>query len=72
MIYKIIPTALRLWLGFLFLFLLLGYSAVPSIVFGAVAGFTGGMIAAWWKTPGGEPTLTEIPESLRRIGRQIQ
>lgn len=72
MIDKIIPTALRLWLGFLFLFLLLGYSAVPSVVFSAIAGFAGGMIAAWWITPGGEPTLTELPESIRQIGRRIK
>lgn len=65
---KIIPPALKIWLVFLFIFLLLGYGVVPSILLGAVAGFAGGTINAWWMTPGGEPTTTlELPASLRQL-----
>ncbi|WP_017298072.1 hypothetical protein [Nodosilinea nodulosa] len=65
---KIIPPAFKIWLVFLFLFLLLGYGVVPSILLGAVAGFAGGTIQAWWMTPGGEPTTTlELPASLRQL-----
>lgn len=65
---KIIPPAFKIWLAFLFLFLLLGYGVVPSILLGAVAGFAGGTIQAWWITPGGEPTTTlELPASLRQL-----
>ncbi|MGB3310007.1 MAG: hypothetical protein WBG32_22790 [Nodosilinea sp.] len=65
---KIIPPALKIWLVFLFLFLLLGYEVVPSILLGAIAGLAGGTIQAWWITPGGEPTTTlELPASLRRL-----
>ncbi|WP_035990683.1 hypothetical protein [Leptolyngbya sp. KIOST-1] len=65
---KIIPTAFKIWLAFLFLFLLLGYEVVPSILLGAVAGFAGGTIHAWWITPGGEPTTAlELPASLRQL-----
>ena len=69
---KIIPTALRIWLAFLLVLLLLGYSILTSIVFGAIGGFAGGMISAWWKTPGGEPTSAAIPEPIRRFGQQIK
>jgi pilus assembly protein TadC len=69
---KIIPTALRIWLGFLFLFLLLGFPIVSSILFGAIAGFSGGMISAWWKTLGGEPVPSALPEPIRRIGQQLR
>ena len=53
MVDKIVPTALKIWLAFIFIFLLLGYEIIPSIAFGAVAGFAGGTIQAWWTTPGG-------------------
>ncbi|HEY9764362.1 MAG TPA: hypothetical protein V6D07_17680 [Trichocoleus sp.] len=69
---KIIPAALRIWLAFLLLFLLLGYSIVSSIVFGAIAGFAGGMISAWWNAKGGEPTAPVLPEPIRRIGRTLR
>jgi hypothetical protein len=69
---KIIPVALKIWLLFLFLFLLLGYGVPSSIIFGAIAGFAGGMIQAWWTTPGGEPTETALPEPIRQFGRQIK
>jgi len=69
---KIIPVALRVWLGFLFLFLLIGYSPVASVVFGAVGGFAAGMVSAWWTTPGGVPATTDMPEPLRRLGSQIK
>jgi hypothetical protein len=65
---KIVPPAFKLWLLFLGLFLLLGYGVVPSILFGALAGFAGGTIHAWWSTPGGEPSSPlELPASLRRL-----
>jgi hypothetical protein len=65
---KIVPPAFKLWLAFLFIFLLLGYDVVPSILLGAVAGFAGGTMIAWWATPGGEPTSTlELPASLRQL-----
>ncbi len=68
MVDKIVPPAFKLWLLFLGLFLLLGYEVVPSILFGALAGFAGGTIVAWWSTPGGEPSSTlELPASLRRL-----
>ena len=72
MVDKIVPTALKIWLAFIFLFLLLGYEITPSIAFGAVASFAGGTIRAWWTTPGGVPTPTELPEPIRRFGQQIQ
>ena len=52
----IVPTALRIWLLFLLLFALLGYSVTASILFGAMGGFAGGLISAWWRAPGGEPS----------------
>jgi hypothetical protein len=65
---KIVPPALKLWLAFLFLFLVLGYGVVPSIVLGAIAGFAGGTMVAWWATPGGEPTSAlELPAPLRQL-----
>ncbi len=51
----IVPAALRIWLVFLLLFALLGYSVTASILFGAMGGFAGGLISAWWDAPGGEP-----------------
>ena len=65
---KIIPPAFKIWLTFLFLFLLLGYGIVPSILLGALAGLAGGTLRAWWITPGGEPTTTlELPAGLRQL-----
>ncbi|MBD0337309.1 MAG: hypothetical protein ICV62_17625 [Cyanobacteria bacterium Co-bin13] len=72
MIDKIVPTALRLWLTFLLLLLLLGYSILSSILFGAIAGLAGGIVSAWWRTLGGEPTAPVLPEPIRRFGRQIR
>ncbi|MBE9139285.1 hypothetical protein IQ254_19130 [Nodosilinea sp. LEGE 07088] len=71
MVDKIIPPALKIWLVFLFVFLLLDYGVVSSILLGAIAGFAGGTINAWWITLGGEPTTTlEIPASLRQFSRK--
>ncbi|MGF1566510.1 MAG: hypothetical protein ACFCVD_00270 [Nodosilinea sp.] len=72
MVDKIIPTALRIWLVSLFTFLLLGYGVLPSIFFGAVAGLAAGVMSAWWKTPGGEPKVLELPEPIRQFSRQIR
>lgn len=55
----IVPAALRLWLVFLLIFALLGYSVTVSILFGAMGGFAGGVVAAWWYAPGGEPKPTD-------------
>ena len=52
----IVPAALRIWLVFLLLFALLGYSVTVSILFGAMGGFAGGVVSAWWHSPGGEPS----------------
>ena len=51
----IVPSALRIWLVFLLIFALLGYSVTASILLGAMGGFAGGVVAAWWHAPGGEP-----------------
>ncbi|MBD2258764.1 hypothetical protein [Pseudanabaena sp. FACHB-2040] len=72
MIDKIVPTALRLWLTFLLLLVLLGYSVLSSILFGAIAGLAGGIVNAWWTTLGGEPVEIVLPEPIRRFGRQIR
>jgi hypothetical protein len=69
---RIVPPALKIWLVFLFVFLLLGYDIIPSILFGAVAGFAGGTVATWWTTPGGEPKEVELPEPIRRFSRQLR
>lgn len=72
---KIFPVALKLWLGFLVAFLLLGYAIAPSIIFGAIAGFAGGTVAAWWQTPGGEPQPAEAnssPNPLKKFGLQLK
>ncbi|MDA0672394.1 MAG: hypothetical protein O3C67_01630 [Cyanobacteria bacterium] len=72
---KIVPVALRLWLLFLFVFLLLGYEVISCVVFGAIAGFAGGTVHAWWTTPGGEPQPTEAPavaNPLRKWGERIK
>lgn len=51
----IVPAALRIWLVFLLIFVLLGYSVTTSILFGVVGGFAGGLVSAWWDAFGGEP-----------------
>ncbi|MBE9067300.1 hypothetical protein IQ260_11605 [Leptolyngbya cf. ectocarpi LEGE 11479] len=51
----IVPVALRIWLVFLLIFVLLGYSVTTSILFGAIGGFAGGLVSAWWNALGGEP-----------------
>lgn len=63
----IVPSALRIWLLFLLLFALLGYSVTASILFGAMGGFAGGLVSAWWHAPGGEPALrkNDRPNSRR-------
>lgn len=72
MINRIIPPALKLWLLFLFLYLLLGYGVISSIFFGVVAGLAGGTLIAWWITPGGEPQKLDLPDPLRQLGRQLR
>ncbi|MFM7470721.1 MAG: hypothetical protein ACKO5P_04340 [Nodosilinea sp.] len=72
MINRIIPSALKLWLVFLFVYLALGYSIIASIFFGVVAGLAGGTLMAWWITPGGEPQKPDVPQPLRQLGRQLR
>ncbi|MEL7143071.1 MAG: hypothetical protein AAGM27_09330 [Cyanobacteria bacterium J06554_3] len=61
----IIPAALRLWLFFLVIFVVLDYSATFSIVFGAIAGLSGGIVSAWWQIKGGSPS--EGPKGLKPV-----
>lgn len=68
---KIVPVALRLWLLFLFALLLVGYAIVPSILFGAVGGFAGGMVSAWWRTDGGEPKPNLEPSPVQKLGSKF-
>ncbi len=60
----IVPAALRIWLVFLLVFALLGYSVTTSILFGAVGGFAGGLVSAWWQAPGGEPAAKNEDKSV--------
>ncbi|MEM1278412.1 MAG: hypothetical protein AAF827_03395 [Cyanobacteria bacterium P01_D01_bin.6] len=70
---KIFPVALKLWLVFLAAFLLLGYEIAPSILFGAIAGFAGGTVSAWWHTPGGEPAPPNPePNALDKLGERLK
>lgn len=72
MIDKIIPAALRLWLLFLFSFLFLGYSVIPSVVFGGIGGLASGIISAWWQTKGGIPQPTTAPPALKKISGKLR
>ncbi|MEO0541992.1 MAG: hypothetical protein AAFZ80_14175 [Cyanobacteria bacterium P01_A01_bin.105] len=70
---KIFPVALKLWLVFLLAFLLLGYEIAPSILLGAIAGFAGGTVSAWWQTPGGEPAPpSPEPNALNKLGERLK
>lgn len=51
----IIPAALRIWLLFLVIFVLLDYPVPFSILFGAIGGISGGLVTAWWQIKGGTP-----------------
>ncbi len=65
----IIPAALRLWLVFLLVFVFLKYPVPFSILFGAIAGFAGGLVTAWAQVKGGAPpTPKDRPptDKLRR------
>lgn len=63
----IVPSALRIWLVFLLVFILLGYPVTVSILFGAVGGFAGGVVAAWWNALGGEPLSKDDPKKTPRF-----
>lgn len=77
---RIIPVALRLWLLFLLILWLLGYGVALSIVFGAIGGFAGGTVTAWWQTPGGLPqerqssakTTVAMPPALGKLGEKLR
>ena len=66
----IIPAALRLWLFFLVIFVVLDYSATFSIVFGASAGLSGGIVSAWWQIIGVSPS--EEPKGLKPVDKLKQ
>jgi hypothetical protein len=53
----IIPATLRIWLVFLFVFVLLRYPVPFSIVFGGIGGLAGGVASAWWQIKGGKPIV---------------
>ncbi|AKG22605.1 hypothetical protein [Calothrix sp. 336/3] len=61
-----IDAGLKYWLFFLLGFVVLGYRAPMSILLGAIAGFGGGWIIAWWQSK--EDTRTqvevEVPDTL--------
>lgn len=69
---KIVPVALRLWLVFLLIFVALGYPVTHGIFFGAIAGLAGGMVKAWWNTPGGVPQARQTPAALKKIGGRLR
>jgi hypothetical protein len=69
---KIVPPALKIWLIFLFVFLVLGYGIIPSILFGFVAGLAGGTVTTWWQTPGGEPKDVPLPAPIRQFSQQLR
>ena len=54
--------ALRLWLFFLISLVLLRYPVVFSIIIGAIGGFSGGWIFAWWKSKEGPIASKEEEE----------
>jgi len=65
----IIPAAIRTWLVFLLVFILLDYSTGVSMLFGAIGGIAGGVVTAWWQIKGGAPAgPTDHPptDKLRR------
>lgn len=68
---KIVPAALRFWLVFLLLLVFLGYSVPTSILFGAIGGFAGGMVSAWWKTKGGVPKAPDIQKRVDQVKQTI-
>ncbi|NEQ33185.1 MAG: hypothetical protein F6K04_19670 [Leptolyngbya sp. SIO4C5] len=71
MVDKAIPAGLKIWLAFLLALLVVGYDVIPSILFGAVGGVAGGILSAWWQTPGGVPAPgSENP--LRRVQRRLK
>ena len=79
MVDKAVPAGLKIWLGFILVFVVLGYPVVPSIVFGLVGAVAGGMISAWWQTLGGIPQprspeaeANRSPSRLRMLRRQLR
>lgn len=69
---KIVPAALRLWLVFLLALFLVGYSVPTSILYGAIGGFAGGLVSAWWQTKGGVPQAPPIKERVSQMRERIQ
>ncbi|TAE57987.1 MAG: hypothetical protein EAZ76_08670 [Nostocales cyanobacterium] len=57
-----IDAALKYWLAFMVGFVLLGYSAPISILFGGMAAIGGGWIIAWWRSK--EETKTQLPKDI--------
>lgn len=52
---RIIPTTILIWLIFLLVFILLGYSTSASMLFGAIGGVAGGVVIGWGQIKGGAP-----------------
>lgn len=52
---KGISFGVRMWIFFMVMFGVLGYSTAVSIFFGVVGGVAAGLIYAWWH-------ITDIPE----------
>ncbi|MFE4105597.1 hypothetical protein [Almyronema epifaneia] len=71
MVDKAIPAGLKIWLTFLLGLLVVGYPIVPSILFGAIGGVAGGLVSAWWQTPGGVPTA-EAENPLKRMQQRLR
>ncbi|MCT7953810.1 hypothetical protein [Laspinema palackyanum] len=73
---KGISFGVRMWIFFMVMFGLLGYSTTLSILFGVVGGVAAGFIYAWWhitdipeKTPGSDAqkTLAYVTEQQSKI-----
>ena len=58
----IIPAAIRTWLVFLLIFIVLGYSTSFSLLFGAIGGLAGGVVTGWWQIKGGAPESSDPSE----------
>ena len=56
------PVSLRLWLLFLLSLFFLGYQVPFSILMGAIGGFAGGWVFAWWKSKD-EPATIQLEET---------
>lgn|GEM_PF-690012 len=63
----IIPATLRIWIIFIFVFILLGYSPPFSIVFAGIGGLAGGIASAWWQVKGGAPSQPQDRPPIDKV-----